>query len=136
MQIKEYVGDILSSISANPYVESQNISCQERPPDAAYLSGIVAFIDGSHLHIKEFILFGSGEARIVKYGYNYLDKDGDLVFRYDNALDPMARELSSYPKHRHTADGLSSAKRPLLEEVLVEISEQVRHRMGLDSLPM
>jgi hypothetical protein len=129
MPIKEYVGHILSSISANPYVESQSISCQERPPDAIYLSGLVAFIDGSQLHIKEFILFASAGARIVKYGYNYLDKDGNLVFRYDNALDPMARDLSSYPEHRHAADGLSSAKRPLFEEVLDEISDQVRQRI-------
>ena len=93
MQIKEYVGRILSSISANPYVESQSISCQERPPDGAYL-----------------------------------DKEGDLIFSYDNALDPMARGLSSYPEHRHAVDGLSPAMRPLFEEVLEEISEQVRQR--------
>lgn len=129
MPIKEYVDHILSSISGNPYVESQSISCEERPPDAAYLSGLIAFIDGSQLHIKEFILFDSGGAKIVKYGYNYLDKDGNLVFRYDNALDPMARDLSSYPEHRHTADGLSSARRPLLGDVLEEISERVRLRM-------
>ena len=35
---------------------------------------------GSQLHIKEFILFGSGGARIAKYGYNYSDKDGNLIF--------------------------------------------------------
>ena len=128
MPIREYVGRILSSISANPYVESQSISCQERPPDGAYLSGLVVFIDGSQLHIKEFILFDSTGARIVKYGYNYLDKEGDLIFRYDNALDPMARGLSSYPEHRHAVDGLSPAMRPLFEEVLEEISEQVRQR--------
>ena len=126
MQIKEYVGRILSSFSANPYVESQSISCQERPPDGAYLSGLVTFIDGSQLHIKEFILFDSTGARVVKYGYNYLDKEGDLIFRYDNALDPMARGLSSYPEHRHAVDGLSPATRPLFEEVLEEISEHMR----------
>ena len=129
MPIKEYVGHILSSIAANPYVESQNISCQERPPDAAYVSGLVTFIDGSQLHIKEFILFGTAGARIGKYGYNYSDKDGNLVFRYDNAFDPMARDLSSYPEHCHTAEGLSSASRPLFEKVLEEISGQVRQRI-------
>jgi hypothetical protein len=129
MQIKEYVGHILSSISANPHVESQSISCQERPPDAAYLSGSVAFIDGSKLFIKEFILFDTAGARVVKYGYNYLDNDGNLTFRYDNALDPMARELYTYPEHRHGEEGLSSAMRPLFEVVLEEISEQVRQRL-------
>lgn len=67
---------------------------------------------------------------MVKYGYNYLDKDGNLLFRYDNALDPMARELNTYPEHRHGEEGLSSARRPLFELVLEEISEQVRPRLS------
>ena len=95
MQIKEYVGWILSSISANPYVESQSISCQERPPDGAYLSGLVAFIDGSQLHIKEFILFDSTGARIVKYGYNYLDS---LFFSPLKRRESKRREPFPYPR--------------------------------------
>lgn len=129
MQIKDYLNDILSRISANPYVESQSISCQERPPDAAYVSGLATFIDGSHLHMKEFILLKSEGASIIKYGYNYLDSGGNLIFRYDNALDPMARGLSTYPEHKHTRDGVLAAKRPLLEGVLQEIAAQVKRRI-------
>jgi hypothetical protein len=47
---------------------------------------------------------------VVKYGYNYFDKDGNLIFRYDNALDPKARELHTYPEHRHGEEGLSSSQ--------------------------
>ena len=62
----------------------------------------------------------------MKYGYNYQDKDESIIFRYDNALDPKARELSTYPDHKHTLKGLSPAKRPLLEEVLREIGACVK----------
>ena len=57
MQIKDYLNDILAKISANPYVEYQNISFYERPPDAGYISGSVILIDGSQFHIKEFVAF-------------------------------------------------------------------------------
>ncbi len=131
MQIKDYLNDILAKISANPYVESQNISFSERPPDAAYLTGIITLIDGSQFHFKEFVLFKSEAASIVKYGYNYLGKDDNLIFRYDNALDPKARKLSTYPEHKHAGEGLSSAKRPLLEEVLQEITARVKQHIQL-----
>ena len=60
---------------------------------------------------------------------DYLDRDGNLIFRYDNALDPSARGLSTYPDHLHSKTGISSANRPRLEEVLKEISERVKRRI-------
>lgn len=128
MQIRDYLAEFLVAISTNPYVESQDISFSERPPDAVHISGLITFIDGSQFHIKEFIVFDSLGASIIKYGYNYLDRDGNFIFRYDNALDPKARGLSTYPEHRHTATGMSFANRPHLEEVLREIAEQVKRR--------
>lgn len=125
MQIKDYLGEILSKIAANPYVESQNISFEERPPDTAYITGIITFIDSSRLHIKEFLIFKSEAVNILMYGYNYSSKDDRLIFRYDNALDPKVRGVSTYPGHKHTPDGLIPAKRPTLDEVLSEISESI-----------
>jgi hypothetical protein len=131
MQIKDYLADILAALSTNPYVESQDISFSERPPDAAYVSGMVTFVDGSQFHIKEFIFFDSVGESIIKYGYNYLDRDGKLIFRYDNALDPKARGLSTYPEHKHNRDGVSAANRPRIEEILQEIAQQVRRSIRL-----
>ena len=125
MQIRDYLSEILGKIAANPYVESQNISFEERPPDTAYVTGVITFTDGSKLHIKEYLILKSGIADIVMYGYNYLSKDDNLIFRYDNAADPAAKKLSSYPEHKHSEDGLSSAKRPALEKILKEISELI-----------
>ena len=59
---------------------------------------------------------------ILKYGYNYLTKDGTLIFRYDNAFDPEAKKLSTYPEHKHISNKLLPATRPSLEEILREIS--------------
>ena len=122
MQIRDYLSEILSRIAANPYVESQNISLEERPPDTAYVTGVITFADSSKLHIKEYLILKPGISDVVMYGYNYLSKDDNLIFRYDNAADPAAKKLSTYPEHKHTEKGLSSAKRPALEEILEEIA--------------
>lgn len=127
MQIKAYLDEILNKTAANPFLESQSISFEERPPDAAYITGIITFIDGSKLHFKEFVIFGSDAVKVVKYGYNYLSSLNDPIFRYDNALDPAARSLATYPCHKHTAGGLQPANKPAFENVLLEISNSIKH---------
>jgi len=101
MQIKAYLDGILDVIAANPHVESQSILFEERPPDAFIITGSINFIDGSKLHVKEFLVLRSDSANILKYGYHYLSNKGELIFRYDNALDPKVRGLSTYPEHKH-----------------------------------
>ncbi|MBI5749371.1 MAG: hypothetical protein HZA00_09625 [Nitrospinae bacterium] len=128
MRIKDYLDEILSKIAINPYVKSRNISFEERPPDAAYITGVITFIDNSKLHIKEFVIFKS-ETIILKYGYHYSNRNGDLIFRYDNAFDPKVKSLSTYPEHKHTNRGLIPAIRPMLEDILGEISELVKKNL-------
>lgn len=127
MQIKTYLDGILDTIAENPHVESQSISFEERPPDAFIITGIVAFIDGSKLHIKEFLVLKPDNASIIKYGYHYLSNKNELIFRYDNALDPKARKLSTYPEHKHTPNGLKELCRPSWGDILREISNSIGH---------
>lgn len=134
MRIKDYLNEVLGIIAKNPYIKTQNISFEERPPNAAYLSGLLIFIDGSKLYIKEFVNFKSEGAKILKYGYSYLTKDGSLVFRYDNALDPKARRLSTYPEHKHVSKKLLPAKRLSLEEILKEVSESLQKISDLKTI--
>lgn len=122
MQIKDYVTAILEVISSCPFIESQNLSFEERPPNAAFIYGTIIFTNASKLHFKEFAVFKSEGFNILKYGYSFLSKDDTLIFRYDNALDPQVKKLSTYPEHKHTPEELLPAKRPSLEEVLREIT--------------
>ncbi len=122
MQVRDYVSSILDVIASCPFVESQNLAFEERPPDAAFLFGAIIFSDASKLHFKEFVLFASEGVTILKYGYNYLADDGTLIFRYDNAYDPKAKKFPTYPGHKHISDDLIPAKRPELKELLREIS--------------
>ena len=48
-----------------------------------------------------------------------------LIFRYDNANDPAARHLPTFPSHKHGPAGLIAAPRPSLADVLHEIVFQL-----------
>ncbi|MFZ3065721.1 MAG: DUF6516 family protein [Nitrospirota bacterium] len=122
MQIRDYLESILDIISASPYIESKSVSFEERPPNAAYINGILTFINGSKLHFKEFIVYKSEDIIFLKYAYHYLMQDDTLIFRYDNALDPKAKAMKTYPEHKHLPGNLLPAKRPSIEDVLKEIS--------------
>ena len=125
MQIKDYVNEILNAIGESPYSESREISFQDRGPNAAYISGVIKFIDDSKLHFKEFILLKSIGFEVLKYGYNYLAKDDSLIFRYDNALDPKTKSLTTYPEHKHTLKELLPYRKPALADILREISTYI-----------
>ncbi len=112
MQIKEYGERVFSIIESSSYIESRDISFEEYPPDAAYITGMITFINGSKLHFKEFIFSGSKEIYFLKYAYNYLAQNNTLVFRYDNAFDPRAKKLLTYPEHKHLPDSLLPVKKP------------------------
>lgn len=67
-------------------------------------------IDGSELHIKEYI---STEDSL--YSYHWQDKDGSLRVRWDNS--PHHREIRTFPHHRHTPE-LEESEEVSLEDAI------------------
>lgn len=129
MRIKDYLNQLLSSITKSPYIESQNLSFEEHPPNAVYITGIFVFTNSSKLHLKEFIAFKSKSIYFLKYAYNYSAEDNITIFRYDNAIDPQARKLSTYPEHKHISKKILPVRRPAIEDVLKEISDFIEQGM-------
>lgn len=125
MRLKSYLSHLLTLLDDSPYLESRQVTFDERPPDAGLIRVTLTFLDGSRLHLKEFIIFGRREHKIVKYGYQYLAADETILFRYDNALDPAARHLSTWPEHKHTGNTIIAAQRISHEELLQEINELI-----------
>jgi len=78
MQIKDYLNEILDILSTNPFIESQNLAFEERPPNAAFIAGTIIFTNSAKLHFKEFVVFKAEGVNILKYGYNFLSKDTTL----------------------------------------------------------
>ena len=83
------------------------------------------FADGKLLHFKEYLQLHPTSIRL-KYAYHYVAATGSLIFRYDNARDPAARDLLTYPHHRHSHTGLEASAGPSLSEALREAAALVK----------
>jgi Family of unknown function (DUF6516) len=124
MSLKAYVATLQALVAATPFVAATSFSYEERPPSAGLIKGTVLFVDGSQLDFKEFLIT-QPTLRMVKYGYHYR-KGTRLIFRYDNANDPAARNLPTFPSHKHVPSGLLASERPSLEQVLQEVVSQLK----------
>lgn len=89
------------------------------------MSGQLEFRDGSLLDFKEFVEAADAIIFKLKYGYNF--RMGDrILFRYDNAPDPRAKALSSFPHHKHLEDGaIIESQETHLSDVLKEIEQML-----------
>ena len=87
--------------------------------------GTLVFLDGSKLDFLEYVVAGRGSIRRLKYRYNYVDSEGNLVFRYDNT--PHHRDVPTFPHHKHVGEGrILPSSAPFLEEVIHEVLRYVK----------
>jgi hypothetical protein len=121
MSLKDYVSAIEALIAETPFVTATSLSYEERPPTAGLIKGSVLFTDGSRLDLKEFLIIHPA-LRVIKYA----QRENQLIFRYDNANDPAARNLPTFPSHKHIASGILVAEKPSFEQLLQEILLQLR----------
>lgn len=119
MHIRDYFHYIQSLLNQIASISTQNFTFDERSEFIGYIKGQITFVDGSHLYISEYI---DVEYSIDKIKYSYhLMQGKQILFRYDNASDPHARNLKTYPRHKHTANGrLIESSVPVLEDILKE----------------
>ena len=121
MNINDYITKIEKIIHYFSIVASYSLNIDRKTNDIAFLSGKIYFRDDSVLDFKEFVERTELGIEKYKYGYNYRI-DSKILFRYDNAPDPSARKLKSYPHHKHTADNEMIESKPIsLEDILNEI---------------
>lgn len=129
MNINEYIAEFETRIQSAAIVASYNLNVDRKTEDLAFIAGRIDFRDGTILDFKEFIAAAEHGITKLKYGYNYRT-DSETLFRYDNAPDPRAKALPSYPHHKHESDGKISISNEIgLAEVLEEVeSVLVRRR--------
>ncbi|MBI4685058.1 MAG: hypothetical protein HY755_07645 [Nitrospirae bacterium] len=121
MNISDYIAELEALINSSPIVSSYNLTIDRKTADIAFVSGKIDFRDGTILDFKEFIEESEGSIEKYKYGYNYR-KGSDSIFRYDNAPDPKAKNIKTFPYHKHLKDGtIAESKEIELAVVLAEI---------------
>jgi len=100
------------------YTESIQIKEEIRPNKQAIIKANIVFVDGSVLHIKEYI-DAKYKIEKVSYAYQYQDRDGDIIFRYDNAAH---RPMLWFKEHKHTKDGgIIEASLPDILDIINEV---------------
>lgn len=125
MNINEYISEIESIIHSSSIVASYILNIDRKAEDIVFISGRIDFRDGSIMDFKEFVESTNIGINKLKYGYNYR-MGSEIMFRYDNAPDPRARKLKSFPCHKHIQSGeIIESKEANLAQVLEEIESAI-----------
>jgi hypothetical protein len=78
------------------------------------IRGKLLFMNG---YVLEFMEYMCKEERL-KYRFHLMNKDGRMIFRYDNAAH---HEVSTFPHHKHLPEGVKESKERGIVEALKEI---------------
>jgi hypothetical protein len=118
MLVDEYFSQLETVIDACGSVRVKVVHKDKRSDYVGYFRADLHFYDGSLLHVREFIFTRS---RVIKdtYVYHYQNAEGRMIFRYDNT--GHYRNLSNFPHHKHTPQGVISTSEPDLQTILDEI---------------
>ncbi len=127
MRIEDYFQQVRQTIDACTVAQASNVTFDKRSTYEGFIRGEVYFVDGSVLHLREFVDVEIGVDRLL-YVYHYADAAGMLVFRYDNTGHHRKLELPTYPHHKHVGDerNVVAANEPDLSAVLEEIQPLVK----------
>jgi hypothetical protein len=127
LRIEDYFQKILGIIESCPVVQLSDVSYKKRGSYEGYIRGELYFVDGTMLHLREFVDVEITMERLM-YAYQYLDSSSELVFRYDNTGHHRRLGLSTYPHHKHqgSEDNVVPSMAPDLSDVLREIESIVQ----------
>jgi hypothetical protein len=122
LPIDSYFQQIASLIEACPIVQSSSVTYDKRARHEGFIRGELHFVDGSILHVREFVDVEDGIDRFT-YVYQYMNAEQTLVFRYDNTGHHKKLNLPTYPHHKHVGDEgvVVASSAPSLAQVLDEI---------------
>ena len=102
------------------YTESIDIKEEIRPNKQAVIKAKIVLVNRSILHIKEYI-DAKYTMQKLSYAYQYQANNGELIFRYDNAVH---RPALGFKEHKHTKDGaIIEASLPDISDIVDEVIE-------------
>jgi hypothetical protein len=127
--IESYFENIRNIIAEFPLMQNFELATEKRSETLGFIRGNIYFNDGSSLHIREFVDVETSIER-GKYTYQYMSKEDDLIFRYDNAPHHQKLNLSTFPHHKHdrNEDNIIASAAPLLEDVCQEIQKIISQK--------
>ncbi len=126
MRIEAHFEQLRETIDSCPVVHSFDMTYDKRGSHEGFIRGEVYFVDGSMLHLREFVDVETAIDRLI-YVYQYMNFARKLVFRYDNTGHHKKLNLPTYPHHKHNGSELNvlASSAPDLMAVLREIETLV-----------
>ncbi|MFO7917522.1 MAG: DUF6516 family protein [Anaerolineae bacterium] len=108
-------------------MQSFDVRFDKRATHEGFVRGEIYFVDGSTLHMREFVDVEIDVDRLT-YVYQYMDPAKRLIFRYDNTGHHRELDLSTYPHHKHkgSENHVVTAAPVDLDTVLKEIEPLVQ----------
>jgi Family of unknown function (DUF6516) len=126
--IEDYFRQVDAFITGPSIVHSFSMTYDKRSTYIGFIRGSVYFLDGSVLHLREFVNVQHSVERYM-YAYHYQRPDDTFVFRYDNtphfpALPTFphhlrryrAQRAASYTRHDTASTFIAGAKFPVPDE--------------------
>lgn len=127
MRIDDYFEQIRATIEAAVIVQTSVVTYDIRGPFEGYVRGELTLLDGSTLHVREYVDVEMMIERLT-YAYHYSDSNSTLVFRYDNTDHHRRLHLPTHPHHKHDGaeERVVASPAPDLAAVLAEIETRIR----------
>ena len=120
--IEKYFKNIDEAISYFNSIKRYSLNKSIYNDKQGFINGEIVFKDDSQLDFTEVKNVDFKEK--IRYRYHYMDKNKDLIFRYDNA--PHFKKLSTFPHHKHTTKTVIESLEKELLDILMEIHEIVK----------
>jgi len=124
--IEEYFENIKALLQTLALSQPPEVDYDYRDRETGFIKGDLVFKDGSRLHFREFAQVKQSQpVHRYMYAFQYMDADGVLIFRYDNAKH--FPNLPTAPHHKHVGENdVIAADAPDLQSVLKEIEGLVK----------
>ena len=120
--IRKYFKKIEKSLDENNHIiEDYIINKQTFTQEKGTIEGEVFFNENSRMDFMEAV--DTSKQEKSRYSYHYMNKENELIFRYDNAKHH--RKIKTFPHHKHTKSEVIESKEPNIKEVLHEIEKHI-----------
>lgn len=119
MVLTEYLSDlakVIDEYSKTGLFISSELIVDVRTEKIGLIRVTIIFNDDSKLFVTEYLDLRHKIEKLT-YSFHYQDKDGNLIFRYDNA----AHKPMSFKNHKHVKDAILESQIPELRNILEEI---------------
>jgi len=120
MLLSEYMREITETVgelTKTGLILSSGLTADFRTKKIGLIKGTLSFSDDSKLFFKEYVDLRYKIAKET-YSFHYQDRDGGLIFRYDNADH---KPSLGFTDHKHIEKKVIRAEIPNLREILEEI---------------